>query len=148
MNLDVIYQKISNEIDTEEILTNEPMSKHTSFKTGGNADFFIKTTDISKIKYLIKISKDENIPLTIVGNGSNLLVKDNGIRGIVLKPDLKNIDIKKVGNKIIIKSGSAVPLIKLSKIAEENSATGLEFAIRNTRFSRWSYIYECWCLWI
>ena len=62
----------------------EPMSKHTSFKIGGEADAFISIENIEDLKKVINVAKKYNLPITIVGNGTNLLVKDNGIRGIVI----------------------------------------------------------------
>ena len=68
MDLDAIYEKIIEKIEPTKVFRNEPMSKHTSFKTGGNADFFIKPTNVEEIQYLIELSKNEKIPLTIMGN--------------------------------------------------------------------------------
>lgn len=128
MDLDTIYKKITEKIDASKVLRDEPMSKHTSFKTGGNADFFIKPTNIQEIEDLIEISKQNSIPLTIIGNGTNLLVRDKGIRGMVVKADLKNINVERNGDKVFITAGAGVPLVKISKMAKENSASGLEFA--------------------
>ena len=79
------YDKIKNFISKEDIYINEPMSKHTTFKIGGNADIFIKLRSIEQIEKIVKLSRKINEPLKIIGNGSNILVKDNGIRGIVAK---------------------------------------------------------------
>lgn len=129
MNLDTIYEKIVEKIDNIRVLRNEPMSKHTSFKTGGNADIFVKVMNIDEIKYLLDISKKYNSKITIIGNGTNILVKDNGIRGIVVKVNLLNCNIKKDEEKLTIVVGSGVSLAKVSRLAEENSASGLEFAV-------------------
>ena len=69
------------------------MKKHTSFKIGGPADFFVKVKNIEQLKNVKKLALDNNIPFNIVGNGSNLLVKDNGIRGIVVKINFNKIQI-------------------------------------------------------
>ena len=71
-----IYNELLTKIDKEQIYINEPMSKHTSFKIGGPADLFVKIKDIDELKFVVSISKEKNIPLTILGNGSNILVKD------------------------------------------------------------------------
>ena len=73
----------------------EPMRKHTNFKIGGNADVFVIAKNIEEIKCVIKFSKENNILLTILGNGSNVLVSDKGIRGIVLQVGTKEIKIEK-----------------------------------------------------
>lgn len=130
MNInDSIYKNIEDIVGKENIFIDEPMKKHTSIRVGGNADIFVKANTIEKVKAIYSLAKKQNIKLSVLGNGTNVLVKDNGIRGIVLKVDVDGIDVKKDGNKIYIKAGAGVPIIKLSKIAYENSATGLEFAI-------------------
>ena len=80
-------------IPKENIYHNELMKNHTSFKIGGPAELFIKIDSIDQMQQVLEITKKYNIQLTIVGNGSNLLVKDNGIKGIVAKIELKNIEI-------------------------------------------------------
>ena len=71
-------KKIQKLIPKENIYINEPMSKHTSFKIGGPAEIFIKIKTIEELQYIIKIAKQENIQLTVIGNGSNILVLDKG----------------------------------------------------------------------
>lgn len=85
MNIEEIYEILTKEIKDSEVYKNEPMSKHTSFKIGGNADIYVKVKTIEDIKVVLKIANENNIPTTIIGNGSNVLVKDNGIRGIVIR---------------------------------------------------------------
>lgn len=126
---DSIYKSIKDIVGEENILINEPMKKHTSIKVGGNADIFVKANTIEKVKAIYSFAKKEKINLNVLGNGTNVLVKDNGIRGIVLKIDIYKIEVRKEGNKVYIRAGAGVPIIKLSKIAYENSAKGLEFAI-------------------
>lgn len=143
-----IYKLILNGISKENILVNEPMKKHTSFKIGGNAEFFVKANDLEEIKYILKICKENNISLTIVGNGSNLLVKDNGIKGIVLKLNLDDIKIRriekddcleslkktsffnesKIEQYAIVTVGAGVQLARLAQILLKEGISGLEFA--------------------
>ena len=82
MDIEKIIEKSNLKIKKEKILFNEPMKKHTAFKIGGPADTFIKVDSIEDLKEILKLSKDNNIPINIIGNGSNLLVTDKGIRGI------------------------------------------------------------------
>ena len=127
-----IYNLLIEKISEEQILQNESMKKHTSFKIGGNAEFFVKAKNIEEVRFVLNLCNTNKIPLTIVGNGSNLLVKDNGIKGIVLKIDINNIDIKEVIQKdekyAEITVGAGVPLGKLAQILSKNSITGFEFA--------------------
>lgn len=74
--MDKIYNEMLKVLSKEQIYLNEPMSKHTSFKIGGPADIFVKPKNIDELKFIINLAKGNNVPLTVIGNGSNLLVKD------------------------------------------------------------------------
>ena len=124
MDTQKIVQKLQEKIESGKIKLEEPMSKHTTFKVGGNADIFIKINEIEELKHVLKIIKEYNIPMYIIGNGSNLLVKDNGIRGIVLSIELDNIEI----SENIITAGAGVKLITLAHKCAKCGLTGLEFA--------------------
>jgi len=126
--MDKIYEELMKIFSKEKVLVKEPMSKHTSFRIGGEADYFIKVSTIEEVQKLHKLSKEINVPITIIGNGTNLLIRDKGVRGIVAKIDLQQIEIIDKQDNIIVKAGAGVPLARISKIAEENSLTGLEFA--------------------
>lgn len=142
-----IYELLLTRIPKENVLLNEPMKKHTSFKIGGEAECFVKAKSSEDVKFLIEISNKNNIPLTVVGNGSNLLVKDNGIKGIVLKVDidyieineLKELDVANLGyeeivsklnpeGNCLVKVGAGVSLGKLAQVLLKNSISGFEFA--------------------
>ena len=126
MNLEHIYAKLLEKIDKEQILINEPMKKHTTLKIGGPADLFVNAKKVDEISFVLKIADDYKIPLFVLGNGSNILVTDLGIRGIVLKTNLQELE---VNDKIQeIKAESGVPLAKLSQIALKHKLSGLEFA--------------------
>ena len=88
----LLYDAINNR---NNIYIDEPMNKHTSFHIGGKADYYIRITSITELKDILKIAKKNDVPVFIMGNGTNLLVKDGGIRGFVLKLDLKDFSIKK-----------------------------------------------------
>ena len=77
-----------------EVFFNEPMSKHTSFKIGGNAECYTKINTKEELEIILNIVNTYKIPLTIIGNGTNILVKDNGIKGIVAKINIKNIELE------------------------------------------------------
>lgn len=71
-----IYNELLIKINKEKIYLNEPMKKHTTFKIGGPADIFVKVETIQELEHVLNTAKKQNIPLTIIGNGSNILVKD------------------------------------------------------------------------
>lgn len=120
----IYKQLLEDGINKENIFLDEPMSKHTSFKTGGTADLFIKAYSVEEIKIILKISKENNIPLFVLGNGTNLLVKDEGYRGIILQIKLEDIQINNA--EVLVQSG--VKNAILAKKLLDNSLTGFEFA--------------------
>lgn len=122
-----IYELLTNEIKQGIVKIDEPMKKHTNFKIGGNADVFVIAKSIEEIKCVIKFSKENNIPLTILGNGSNVLVSDKGIRGIVLQVGTKEIKIEKQKNALIEVDAGAM-LGALAQILLKQSISGFEFA--------------------
>lgn len=121
-----IYNELAKRIDKDKIFIDEPMKKHTSFKIGGNADIYLTLDTVEDIKYVIRFAKQKNIPISIVGNGSNLLVKDNGIRGIVLKPNIKTLEIQDKEN-VYITVGAGYQVPKLAMEMANKGYSGLEF---------------------
>lgn len=122
-----IYELLTNEIKEGIVKIDESMKKHTNFKIGGNADIFVIAKNIEEIKYIIKFSKENSIPLTIVGNGSNVLVSDKGIRGIVLQIGLKEIKVEKQ-ESALIEVDAGVMLGALAQVLLKQSISGFEFA--------------------
>jgi len=105
----------------------EPMQLHTSFKIGGPADVFVAVSTMEQLKMLLECVKEHNLPLMLVGNGSNLLVKDTGIRGIVAKLEGDFCRAELIDD-VTIKCGAGAALSAFCHTALENSLTGLEFA--------------------
>ena len=125
MNKQVIIDKLKNK-GINNIKIDEEMKKHTTFKIGGKADIIVYANEEINIVDTVEIAKNENIPLYIMGNGSNLLVRDGGLRGIVLKigEGYNHIELK--GNEIICQAGAS--LTAISRFALKNSLKGFEFA--------------------
>ena len=122
-----IFENLKSYIPKERIKQNEPMKMHTSFKVGGPADFFITIESIEELKNVIKFTQEKNIPLHIVGNGTNLLVKDNGISGIVVKLAMNKFEVNENGNnKIEVKIQAGVPLAFLGQKMLQSEITGFE----------------------
>lgn len=105
---------------------NEPMKKHTSFKIGGPADAFIYIENEASLVNTLSLLKTEKIPFFVMGNGSNLLVSDKGIRGAVIKLAGKFENIQLTG-ECEVACGAAVMLPRLCTFAQRNFLTGLEF---------------------
>ncbi|MGI6705770.1 MAG: UDP-N-acetylmuramate dehydrogenase [Clostridia bacterium] len=125
MDIQELYQKLILEIPQEAIFQNESMKKHTSFRIGGPADILLIPSDVKEIQYAIQLCKDMNIPHFIMGNGSNLLVRDKGIRGLVIKISERYKEIKVEGTRIHAQAG--ILLSSLSCISIQSSLAGLEF---------------------
>jgi UDP-N-acetylmuramate dehydrogenase len=108
-----------------EVFENEPMSRHTTFKIGGPADIFIAPKDEETFFKLCAFCSSNNIPLFVLGNGSNLLVSDKGIRGVVIKsPDTAQISC----DGETLTCGAGEQLIKVCEFARDRGLSGLEFA--------------------
>ena len=91
---EILYKRLCEAVPADRVLINEPMKKHTTFKVGGNADIFITIKKEEELKEVCKFAKETKTPIIIIGNGSNILVTDKGIRGIVAKIDIKKTEIK------------------------------------------------------
>ena len=105
---------------------NELMSQHTSFKVGGPADIFIEPSNLEELKKALGFVRQHNIPYYVIGNGTNLLIGDKGIRGAVIKVGESFGEIEITGEEVIAECG--VLLSTLSKVVARNALTGLEFA--------------------
>lgn len=106
---------------------NEPMKLHTSFKTGGNARLFVSPESEEQLSKLLAFCNEEKINRFIIGNGSNLLVDDCGIDGIVIEIG-DGFDCLELVDETTIKAGAGTSLAKLCRFALSNSLSGLEFA--------------------
>ena len=125
--MDSIDKKLQEVLNKNCILKDEPMSKHTSFKIGGNAEYFLKIDTIDNLKKVLDIAKKNNINFIIIGNGTNLLVRESGIKGFVIKLELKDFKIKKNLNDVFITVESGMSVSTLSNIAIKEEITGMEF---------------------
>ena len=121
-------KQIEKCINNNFIKLDESMSKHTSFKVGGNADAYIIIQNKEDLIEVLKIAKEYNLPITIVGNGTNLLVKDNGIRGIVINYSSSNFEIIDENNEYKIRVDAGVKNGVLAQFLLKNELTGFEFA--------------------
>lgn len=117
--------KLKEIVDEDQIYIEEPMKSHTTFRIGGPADVLV-TPRLDQVKVLIDLCKKEAVPYTIIGNGSNLLVGDKGIRGVVIEFGRQAAEIVIEGNSIVAQSGAL--LSKTAHAACEAGLSGMEFA--------------------
>lgn len=117
---------LSDIVNEENVRCNEMMSAHTTFRIGGPADYFVMPKNESMLLKLMDFCKKEGIPWYVVGNGSNLLVADKGIRGIVISLEKGWNDIRIEGTMLYV--GGGTMLSRAAKAAADRSLTGMEFA--------------------
>ena len=113
------FEKISGNIKY-----NEPMSAHTTFRIGGCADVFAEASSSDEIKTLIAICRENNYPYMIVGNGSNLLVGDSGIRGLVIHIGRNMSQIRADGGRVYAEAGALMSAVAAACL--EHELTGFE----------------------
>lgn len=123
---DMTIRLISEIVSPSKVRTDEPMSRHTTFRIGGKADLLVEPAEVNQAEAVLKLLHQMQLPYLVIGNGSNLLVGDKGIRGVVVKlgNEFSAHDIE--GEVITAQSG--LKLSRLANFALGNCLTGLEFA--------------------
>ena len=120
------YDKLNNVIAKDSILIDEPMSRHTTFRVGGPADFFVTPKAKEEVRDVIRICKEAGMPYYIIGNGSNLLVSDAGYRGVIVQIYKEMNEVKVEGDLVKAQAGALLSGIAAKALAAELS--GFEFA--------------------
>ena len=121
-----LYNRLCTITKQENVMKDEPMKKHTTFRIGGPADYFVTPESREEIQAIVELCKKEEIPYSVIGNGSNLLVGDKGYRGVILQIFKKMNQIRVEENKIY--AGAGALLSKVAATALSESLTGFEFA--------------------
>lgn len=119
-------KEIEKIVAKDKLFINEPMSKYTSFKIGGPAECLIKIQTKEQLKSILLMANEQKIPLTIIGNGSNILVLDEGIKGIVLKIEISTFELN--NETAQLKVGSGVKLAYIAQKCLKQEISGFEFA--------------------
>ena len=120
------YDKLNNVIAKDSILIDEPMSRHTTFRVGGPADFFVTPKAKEEVRDVIRICKEAGMPYYIIGNGSNLLVSDAGYRGVIVQICKEMNEVKVEGDLVKAQAGALLSGIAAKALGAELS--GFEFA--------------------
>lgn len=121
-----IRKKFASILEDEQIFIDEPMNKHTTFRLGGPADFYLCPVHVKQVEQILHICKEEKLPYFILGNGSNLLVSDEGFRGVVIQIYKNMNQIQVEGEKVSAQAGALLSAI--AKKAAQAQLTGMEFA--------------------
>ena len=120
------YEKLAEILPEERIKTEEPMQMHTTFRVGGPADYFLMPQTPQEVQKVVSLCKEEGMPFYVIGNGSNLLVSDQGYRGVILQLYRNMSRIQVEGTVIRAQAGALLSAIAAR--AYENHLTGFEFA--------------------
>ena len=126
MSIKEIIEKANLDISKDRIFYEEPMSKYTSFKIGGPAECLIKIKTKEELKEVLLFANKENIPITVIGNGSNVLVLDEGIKGITLIIKIEDIEYNEDGKKVVINVGAGEKIAKVGRMFLNKELTGFE----------------------
>lgn len=120
------YDKLTSVIAKERVYVDEPMSRHTTFRVGGPADFFVTPKAKEEVRDVIRICKEAGMPYYIIGNGSNLLVSDAGYRGVIVQIYKEMNEVKVEGDLVKAQAGALLSGIAAKALGAELS--GFEFA--------------------
>jgi len=126
LNMDLIYRVLLEEMDSHQLIKEAPMQAYTSFKAGGKAALLVVPQDIVQLQYAMQVIAKEKVPYFIMGNGTNLLVRDGGYSGIIVKIGSALSGIEARGNLIEAQAGAL--LKDVADKALRMSLTGFEFA--------------------
>lgn len=126
MEVKQLIENSNLKIDKKKILYDESMKKHTSFKIGGNAECLINIDNIEDLLEIIKFTKESKLPFKLIGNGSNILVLDNGIKGITAVMKMNQIEINKRDENIEVIVGAGYKLGMLAQKLLSKEITGFE----------------------
>lgn len=121
-----LYNKLCDISGAGHVLVDEPMSRHTTFRIGGPADYFVTPSGKEEVRAVIELCRTEGIPYYVMGNGSNLLVGDKGYRGVIIQVFKEMNGIRTEGTEIIAQAGAL--LSKIAVAAYEAGLSGFEFA--------------------
>ena len=125
-NRQQLEQELEKLLTADQIKKEEPLSRHTTFRVGGPAEYLV-TPEISQIPDVVALCRQQEVPLTIIGNGSNLLISDSGLRGVVLEVGKAASGIRMVdGEDLVVRAGTL--LSETANFAAKNGLSGMEFA--------------------
>ncbi len=121
-----VYERLVAELDEKRVFLSEPMKKHTTFRIGGPADYFVMPKSDREVERAVAVCTEEQVPYSIVGNGSNLLVSDAGYRGVVIQIFKEMSEVQVREDSIQAQAGAS--LAKIAAAALDAGLTGFEFA--------------------
>lgn len=121
-----LLEKLAAILDQKNILQNEYMNQHTTFRVGGPADFYVRPETTTELIAVVRLLQQLQVPYYIMGNGSNLLVGDGGYRGVIIQTHERMKEVQVEGNMITAQAGAS--LARVANVALQHGLTGFEFA--------------------
>lgn len=121
-----VFDEIKKIVGEEYVRTDEPMSVHCTFRCGGNAEIFAIPGSIEELVAVVNVCRNNEYPYMVIGNGSNLLVRDEGYQGVIIEVDSRISTIDVIGEDIVVDAGAKLSILAIA--AMENDLAGLEFA--------------------
>lgn len=125
MSKDYLYDQLKRIVSKNNVVKNKPLKEYTYTRLGGEADYFVTPESYEQVQRIVKFARENQVPFTLLGNGSNLIIRDGGIRGIVMNLG-KLTDIQIREETVTAQAGARI--IDVSRAALERHLTGLEFA--------------------
>ena len=122
----VLLDKLVAIVGEDYVKTDESMASHCTFKCGGNAEIYVVPGSVEELTEVIKACRQADYPFMVIGNGSNLLVRDEGYKGAIIEVDKRISDIKVIGEDIVAEAGAKLSVV--ASVAMENDLAGFEFA--------------------
>lgn len=122
----VLVDKLKGIVGEEYVKIDEPMSNHCTFRCGGDAEVYVVPGSIDELVQVVKVCREADYPYMIIGNGSNLLVRDEGYKGVIIEVNSRISDIDVVGEDIVADAGAKLSAVAM--VAMESDLAGFEFA--------------------
>lgn len=123
---DILLGKLKDIVGEDYARINEPMAKHCTFRCGGEAEIYVIPGNIDQLVNVVMLCRQENYPYMVIGNGSNILVRDTGYKGVIIEVNSRINEIKVIGEEIVADAGAKLSTIAIT--AMENDLAGFEFA--------------------
>ena len=121
-----MFEILKNIVGEYYIRENEPMGKHCTFRCGGNADLYVMPGSIDELSSVVKACRENDYPFMVIGNGSNILVKDQGYKGAIIEVNNRINSVDVIGDEIVADAGAKLSSVAMA--AYENDLAGFEFA--------------------
>lgn len=121
-----MFEKLKGIVGEDYIKQNESMANHCTFRCGGNAEIYVIPGSVDELAQVIQTCKENNYPYMVIGNGSNILVRDEGYKGVVIEINNRMSSIDVIGEEIVADAGAKLSMVAMA--AYENDLAGFEFA--------------------